>query len=86
MRNSILTVMFFGASAGAFGQHLIVTAEGHHGTFPVEVNKDDVSVEVNNHAARVEKWIPLRGDQASLELYVVIDDGEDSDLGSQLTV
>jgi len=83
MRYSIMTAMLFGTSAIALGQHLIVTAEGRHGTFPPEVMKDDVSVEVNKHAARVEKWIPLRGDQASLELYIVIDDGEDSDLGSQ---
>jgi hypothetical protein len=85
MRYPIMAVMFFAVSAGAFGQHLIVTAEGRHGAVPPDLMKDDVSVELNKRPARVEKWIPLRGDQASLELYIVIDDGEDSDLGIQFS-
>jgi hypothetical protein len=40
-------------------------------------------VEVNRKPAAVRDWVPLRGDQASLELYVVIDDGEDQELGNQ---
>jgi hypothetical protein len=47
--------------------------------------KDDVSVEVNRRPARVDKWIPLRGDQASLELYIAIDEGEDTYLGNQFS-
>ena len=62
---------------------LIVTAEGRHGAAPPELLKDDISAEINRHPARVEQWVPLRGDQANLELYLVIDDGEDSDLALQ---
>jgi len=83
MRLTAMTVALFAISTSAVGQHLIVTAEGRHENAPPEVMKDEVSVEVNKRPARVEKWIPLRGDQAGLELYVVIDDGEDSDLGIQ---
>jgi hypothetical protein len=83
MNYPVRAVVFLAVSAGAFGQHLIVTAEGRRGTVPPEVVKDDVSVEVNKRPVRVEKWIPLRGDHANLELYIVIDDGEDSDLGLQ---
>jgi len=83
MNYPVMAVAFFAISAGAFGQHLIVTAEGRRGAVPPEVVKDSVSVEVNKRPARVENWIPLRGDQANLELYIVIDDGEDSDLGTQ---
>jgi hypothetical protein len=83
MNYPLIAVGFFAVSASAFGQHLIVTAEGHHGAVPPEVAMDDVSVEVNKKPVRVEKWIPLRHDQANLELYIVIDDGEDSDLGIQ---
>ena len=79
----VRVVVFFAVSAGAFGQHLVVTAEGRRGAVPPEVVKDDVSVEVNRRPVRIEKWIPLRGDHANLELYIVIDDGEDSDLGLQ---
>ncbi|HWF11643.1 MAG TPA: hypothetical protein VG297_24415 [Bryobacteraceae bacterium] len=83
MNYPVMAVAFFAVSAAAFGQHLIVTAEGRHGAAPPEVVKDDVSVEVNKKPVRVEEWIPLRGDQAKLELYIVIDDGEDTDLGVQ---
>jgi hypothetical protein len=83
MRYPVIGFALLAFSAGASGQHLIVTAEGRHGMAPPEVIKDEVSVEVDKRPARVEKWIPLRGDQASLELYIVIDDGEDTDLGNQ---
>lgn len=83
MNYPVLGILFFALSAGASGQHLIVTAEGRHGSAPPEVSKDEVSVQVNKRPARVENWIPLRADQANLELFIVIDDGEDSDLGVQ---
>jgi hypothetical protein len=83
MRFAVTTVALFAISTGAFGQHLIVTAEGRHENAPPEITKDEISVEVNKRPVRVDQWIPLRGDQANLELYIVIDDGEDSDLGIQ---
>ncbi|HEX4134390.1 MAG TPA: hypothetical protein VHY84_07275 [Bryobacteraceae bacterium] len=83
MNYPVMAVAFFAVSTGAFGQHLIVTAEGRHGAVPPEVSRDEVSVEVNKKPVRVDKWIPLRGDQANLELYIVIDDGEDSDVSIQ---
>src|SRR6266567_8954954 len=83
MSYPMMAVVFFAVNASAFGQHLVVTAEGRHGAAPPEVMKDDVSVEVNKRPARVEEWVSLRGDQANLELFIVIDDGEDSDLGIQ---
>ena len=83
MNYSVRVVAFLAVSAIAFGQHLIVTAEGRRGAGPPEVVKDDVSVEVSKRPVRVEKWIPLRGDHANLEFYIVIDDGEDSGLGVQ---
>lgn len=79
----LVAFAFFSLSICAFGQHLIVTVEGRHGSAPPELLKDDISVEVNRHPARVKQWVPLRADQANLELYIVIDDGEDSDLGIQ---
>jgi hypothetical protein len=85
MNYPVLAAAFFAVSASAFGQQLVITAEGHHGAALSEVMKDDVSIEVNRRPARIEKWIPLRGDQASLDLYIVIDDGEDSDLGNQFS-
>jgi hypothetical protein len=81
--NFLSVFALFACSAAAFGQHLIVTAEGQHGASPPELTKDDVSVEIDKHPARVEAWEPLRADQGNLELYIAIDDGESTDLGSQ---
>lgn len=72
-------------AVSAYSQHLVVTAEGHHGAAAPEVTRDEVSVELNKAAAPVKDWVPLRGDQANLELYIVIDDGEDSELGIQFS-
>jgi len=83
MNYAVMAVALFAASTGPVGRNLIVTAEGSHGAAPSEIRADDVSVEVNHQPAHLEKWIPLRGDQASLELYIVIDDGENSDVGTQ---
>lgn len=74
---------FLAFAIAAFGQHLVVTAEGHHGAVPPELTKDDVSAEVNRKPAPVKDWVPLRGEQAGLELYIVIDDGTDQDLSLQ---
>jgi hypothetical protein len=82
MRYSIVVCACFALSAAAFGQNLIVTAEGRHGQAP-EVTRDDVSAEVNRHPARIAAWVPLRGDQAALDLYIAIDDGDNTDLGIQ---
>jgi hypothetical protein len=81
MRYALLVLAISAASASALGQHLVVTAEGHHGAVPSEVLKDEVSVEVDKRPASVEEWVPLRGEEAKLDLYIVIDDGDDTDLG-----
>jgi hypothetical protein len=80
-RLAFLAVLAF--SAPAFGQNLIVTEEGHHGVTPSDLTKDDISVEVDKKPAAIRDWVPLRGERAGLELYLVIDDGTDSDLGLQ---
>jgi hypothetical protein len=80
----ILPLLAVTAMCGsAFAQHLIVTAEGHHGTPPAELMKDDVSVEIDNRPARIDQWTPLRGGEAALQLFILIDDGADTDLGVQ---
>lgn len=70
-------------SAPVFGQTLIVTAEGSHGAPPPAITKDELKVEVAGHPAAIETWTPLKGAESPLELYVVIDDGVDTDLALQ---
>jgi hypothetical protein len=75
---------FFAAAVSLLAQsHMVVTAEGHHGAAPGPVAKDDVQVQIDRKPAPVTDWVPLRGDNAALELYIAIDDGDDSDLALQ---
>ena len=83
MRSGLLALCFLSLAGSGFGQHVVVTAEGRHGQPPPEVSADEVAVEVNGKAAPVKAWLPLRGEDAGLELYVVIDDGSDADLANQ---
>lgn len=83
MKRLALAWAFAACFAPAFAQNLVVTAEGRHGAPPPDVTKDEVSALVNLQPARIESWTPLRGDNAALQLYIVIDDGEDTDLGIQ---
>src|SRR6185312_340144 len=83
MRGSVLPCLILAFSSVAYGQRLIVTAEGHDGAAPAEVERDTVSVEIDKHPARVDQWTRLDGRSAPLQLYIVIDDGANPDLGNQ---
>ena len=67
---------------GQQSDRLIVSAEPKdHAAEAVE--RDDISVEVNKKPARLAWWTPLAGDQAQLQLYIVIDESDDTTLGVQ---
>jgi len=70
------------AALGQLTGRLIVSAEGKDHQTP-EVERDDVRVEVNRRAVRVTSWTRLAGDQAGLQLYIVIDDADSTELGVQ---
>lgn len=80
----LLSIVCLTLSA-AHGQQLgrlIVSAEPtDHQAAAVE--RDDVSVEVNRKPTRVASWVPLAGDRAQLQLYIVIDDSDNTKLGVQ---
>jgi len=82
MSNRIVPVALLALSS-ALGQNIVVTAEGHHGAAPPEITRSEITVVVGKHPAHVEEWTPLRGDRAALDLYIAIDDGLDTDIGSQ---
>ena len=63
---------------------IVVTVEGHKGAAPPEITGADVMVHENNHRQRVTNWVPLRDGRAGLQLWLLIDDGTDTALGSQL--
>ena len=81
MQNLLVPAVLLAFSGAAFGQNIIVTAEGHHGAAPPEIGRNEITVRVGNRPAQVEGWTPLR--DKPLDLYIAIDDGLDTDVASQ---
>lgn len=63
---------------------MVVTAEAHHSKDVPEIRREDVQVYQGKERVRVNDWTPLRGEHAGLQLYILIDDGADQSLGSQI--
>ena len=68
-----------GASA-----HMLVTVEAVHGNNPPVVTRDDVMVYEGRDRDKVIDWVPAQGDHAALELVILLDDGSNISLGTQL--
>src|SRR5579859_1863408 len=63
--------------------HLVVTVEPHKGKEVPVINRDDVMVYEGKERDQVVDWIPAQGDHAALELFVMLDDGSNTTLGTQ---
>ncbi|HSC78251.1 MAG TPA: hypothetical protein VLB32_06785 [Candidatus Acidoferrales bacterium] len=61
-----------------------VTAVGHKGADPASVAKEDVQVRQKNERRSVVSWVPAQGQQAGLDLIILVDDALDSSVGIQL--
>ncbi len=72
------------ASTKGVPTHMVVTAEPHHGSAVPAVNREDVMVYEGKDRDTVTEWIPAQGDRAGLELFLLLDDGSNSSLGTQL--
>ena len=64
--------------------HIVVTVEPKHGSSAPVIHKEDVMVYEGHDRNPVTDWIPLQGDRAGLELFILIDDESGLNLGSQL--
>jgi hypothetical protein len=64
--------------------HTVVTAESHHGSNPPVISREDVMVFEGHDRDTVIDWVPAQGDHAALELFVMLDDGSNVTLGTQL--
>jgi len=84
VRIHFLTVLLITAAAapGQQAGHLIVSAEPKDHELPV-LQADDISVEVDHEPARVVSWTPFTGDRTQLQLYIVIDDADSTQLSLQ---
>jgi hypothetical protein len=63
---------------------MVVTVEARHGTDVPVLQREDVMVYQGHDRDKVTDWVPLQGDHAGLELFVLIDDASDTSLGLQL--
>jgi hypothetical protein len=64
--------------------HLLVTVEARHGSSVPEMDQRDVMVYEGRDRDQVTEWVPAQGDHAGLELIILLDDGSNERLGSQL--
>src|SRR6202045_3907419 len=64
--------------------HMVVTVEARHGGQVPVVRHEDVTVYQGRNRAQVTDWVPLQGERAGLQLFVLLDDSLDTSIGSQL--
>jgi hypothetical protein len=63
---------------------VVVTVEGHKDAAPPNVTRDDVMVYLENQRMRVTDWQPIQNERIGLQLWILIDDGDDPALGTEL--
>ena len=83
---ALLAICLFASPVWAQDQptRVIVTVEGQKDAAPPNLTKDDVMVYLDNQRMRVTDWKPIQSDGMGLELWLLIDDGTDTSLGTQL--
>jgi hypothetical protein len=70
--------------AGMVPVHMVVTAEARHGGEVPVIRREDVTVYQGRNRAQVTDWVPLQGERAGLQLFLLLDDASATSLGSQL--
>src|SRR5207248_11007868 len=72
------------ASSTGVPAHMVVTVEPRHGSNVPVINREDVMVYQGHDRAKVTDWLPLQGEHAGLQLFILIDDAANTSLCSQL--
>ncbi|MBZ5540255.1 MAG: hypothetical protein LAN61_07005 [Acidobacteriia bacterium] len=73
-----------GAASSRVPVTLIVSVEARQGKEIPLINREDVRVFQGRERLQVTEWVPLQGDQAEVELFVLIDDAMETTVGSRL--
>ena len=73
-----------GSTANGVPVQTVVTVEPHHGSNPPVISREDVMVFEGKDRDVVTDWVPAQGDHAALEFFILLDDGSDTSLGTQL--
>jgi len=69
--------------AGTIPVSMVVSVEAKHGGEVPAINREDVRALHGNTRLRVTDWVALQGDQAELELFVLLDEASDPNIGMQ---
>ncbi|MBZ5702379.1 MAG: hypothetical protein LAN84_11085 [Acidobacteriia bacterium] len=72
-----------GASSSTVPVSMVVSVEAKHGKDIPVIHSEDVQVFQGRERLQVTDWLPLQGEHAELELFVLLDDGSDPGIGSQ---
>jgi hypothetical protein len=64
--------------------HVVVTVEARKGEETPMIKREDVMVREGRDRDEVIEWVPAQGEHASLELMILLDDGSNTTLGTQL--
>jgi len=72
------------ATGSGVPERIVVTAEGKKDAAPPTLTREDVLVYLDNQRMRVTDWTPVQNDRIGLQLWLLIDDGTDTALGTQL--
>jgi len=89
---AVVAVAMLGASAIAqqaaaengVPVHMVVTAEARHGSDVPAITRADVMVHEGKIRDEVTEWVPAQGEHAGLELFILMDDGSNTNIGIQL--
>src|SRR5580692_8274252 len=84
LANAQLAVGQESAAPAGPSVNLVTTVEARHGSNVPVLNRDDVMVYQGRDRDKVTNWLPLQGDHAGLELFIMLDDSANVSLGSQL--
>jgi VWFA-related protein len=72
------------ASTTTVPVQMMVTVEANHGKDVPAVGREDVMVYQGRERDEVKDWIPLQGDRARLELFILLDDASRANFAAQL--
>jgi hypothetical protein len=64
--------------------NMVVSVEAKHGMNPAPVDRQDVMVYQGKTRNAVTSWVPAKGENADLELFILIDDSAGASLDTQL--
>ncbi len=63
---------------------IVVTVEGKKDAAPQNLTRNEVLVYLDNQRMPAANWTPVQNDRVGLQLWLLIDDGADTALGTQL--